>query len=306
MVKKSKKKKKKKSFQQELREKQSKPVAEKEPQQVVLKDDLNTGTRIGFILMSYLLFIVGSFACVIIGYAGREKRGSGEVIIIGWSALFLHAFLILCYFANTKPSIGIAPILPIAILAAFPIICVIVGIVVRNHSWAVVVKTIGLTLIIPHFIVLAIIIPRIAWDETERKEIQVKNNILTIQNALERYAYENENQYPDDIQILISGNYLQNFPDNPLSDKKVPMLEIDFTSTDNEGNFTYLPVITKGKTVRYYLIGYGANNQELSLKPDYYKDIDGDGTHDNVVFVLGGSTDDLSELPPLKELLENK
>ena len=92
MAKKSKKKKNKKSFQQELRERQPKPVPERGTQQIVIKDDLDTSTRIGFILMSYLLFIVGSFACVIIGFAGRDKRGSSEVIIIGLSAFFLRIY----------------------------------------------------------------------------------------------------------------------------------------------------------------------------------------------------------------------
>lgn len=304
MAKKSQKKKKKKSFQQEIRDKQPKPVLETESQPVVFKDDLDNGTRIGFVLMSYLLFIVGSIGCVLMGYAGKDKRGSSEVIIIGWSALLIHALFMLTYYSNTQPSIGITPLIPIAILAVFPVICIIAGFAGGSRAWAVVVKTIGLTLLIPNCVVLAMIFPKIAWDEIERKEIQVKNNIYTIQDALENYAYENENQYPDDIQILINEDYLKKLPDNPLFDISTPMVEIDFKSSGKEGNFSYLPVITKGKTVRYYLVGYGANNQELALKPDYYEDIDGDGVHDNVVITIGGSVDDLSDLPPLKEFLE--
>ena len=300
----AKKQKKKKSFQQELREKQKQPETTTTAKPVVLADDLDSGTRIGFILMSYLLFIVGSIGCLILGFAGRDKRGSIEVIIIGFSTVFLQAFIILCYVVNTKPSTGIPPIVPIAILAAFPIICIITGFAARNQSWSAVVKTIGLTLLIPHYIALGVIIPRMAWDEIERKEIQVKNNVRTIQNAVDRYGYENKDQYPDDIQMLIDKNYMKKLPDNPLSDDNVPMRNMDFISSGKEGNFSYIAVISKGKTINYYLIGYGANNQELSLKPDYYKDVDKDGTHDNVVIILSGNTEGLSETPPLKRLLE--
>ena len=298
------KKKKKKSFQQEIREKQKQTETAASTEPVILADDLDSGTRIGFILMSYLLFIVGSIGCLIMGFAGRDRRGSGEVLIIGFSAVFLHAFIILCYYVNTKPSIGIPPIVPIAILAAFPVICIIAGFATRNQSWSAVVKTIGLALLIPHYIALAAIIPRMAWDEIERKEIQVKNNVLTIQNAVDHYAYENENQYPDDIQTLIDKGYMKIFPGNPLSDDNVPMREIEFTSSGKEGNFSYIAVTSKGETINYYLIGYGANNQEFSSKPDYYKDVDKDGTHDNVVIVLKGNTEGLSETLPLKKLLK--
>ncbi len=298
------KKKKKKSFQQEIREKQKQTETTTTTEPVVLADDLDSGTRIGFILMSYLLFIVGSIGCLIMGFAGRERRGSGEVLIIGFSAVFLHALIILCYMVNTKPSIGIPPIVPIAILAVFPIIFIIAGFAARNQSWAVVVKTIGLTLLIPHYIALAAIIPRMAWDEIERNEIQVKNNVLTIQNAVDRYAYENENHYPDDIQTLIDKGYMKKLPGNPLSDDQVPMRDIEFRSSGKEGNFSYIAMISKGKTTNYYLIGYGANNPEYSSKPDYYKDVDKDGTHDNVLIVLRGNTEGLSKTLPLKKLLE--
>lgn len=298
------KKKKKKSFQQEIREKQKQTETTTTTEPVILANDLDTGTRIGFILMSYLLFIAGSIGCLIMGFAGRERRGSSEVLIIGFSAVFLHAFFMLCYYVNTKPSIGIPPIVPIAILAAFPVIFIIAGFAGRNQSWSAVIKTIGLALFIPHYIALALLIPRMAWDEIERKETQIKNNVLTIQNAIDRYAYENENQFPDDIQTLIDKNYMKKLPGNPLSDGKVPMRDIEFTSSGKEGNFSYFAVTNKGKTTNYYLIGYGANNPEYSSKPDYYKDVDKDGTHDNVVVVLNGNTGSLSETLPLKKLLE--
>ncbi|MBU1022871.1 hypothetical protein KKB99_01180 [bacterium] len=299
----AKKSKKKKSFQQELREKQPKPEISSGSKQVVFKDDLDPKTRRGFILMSYLLFFVGSLGCIIVGYAGRDKRGSSEVIIIGWISFISHVLILSLYLLNVNPSNGIPLIVPFVALAIIPLGCIIAGLASRKSAWAVCVKTIGMILIIPQFMILGYAASKITWDETGRKEIQVKNNIRRIYNTLESYAYENEKHYPENIQMLIDEKYLKEFPVNALSEANGQMQNVEFGSSGIDGNFTYFPVIEKGEVISCYLIGYGANRDSSSNAKSPYLDVDGDGSHDNVLIVLGGSSGGLTSILSLKSLL---
>ena len=299
----AKKSKKKKSFQQELREKQPKPEISTESNPVVFKDDLEPGTRVGFIFMSYLLFIVGSIGCIILGYAGRDRRGSSEVIIIGWVTFIIHLLFLSVYFLYMNPLIGISVVIPIIALMVIPLVCIVAGIAIKKSPWATCVKAIGMALVIPQFWIFIYASPNIDWSKEGRKEIQVKNNIRKIYNALENYAYENDNLYPENIQVLIDEKYLKEYPANALSESNQPMQGVEFGSTGIDGNFTYFPVSEKGEVINYYLIGYGANRADSLITKETYLDVDEDGTHDNVLIVQGGSSDGLTSITSLKNLL---
>ncbi len=122
-----------------------------------------------------------------------------------------------------------------------------------------------------------------------------RDNLSTIQIAVERYADHNDGHYPLTIEDLFTEPILNSTPRNRYTGKL--MVEIPFGATPWEGEFTYVPVKQGEDVIGYYLIAYGGKDWRGD-------DIDGDGQPDHVLQVLS-SKDAHPEtlLPPLEELL---
>ena len=159
-------------------------------------------------------------------------------------------------------------------------------------------------------------------------------NIYAIDEALNKYAEDHGNVYPEDLSVVIKEGYmkqmivkppsqlgilttLDDFPVNPLSYTSEPMRQIKFGDPDFEGNFTYIPVEIDGELKTYYLFCYAPR-----LTQDYFptKDVDGDGVDDYVLKITHGEyyIHDKSEeerekffelrkrMPLLSEILQQK
>ena len=128
----------------------------------------------------------------------------------------------------------------------------------------------------------------------DRREAEVGSYIQSLQVPLERWAMDNDDQYPEDINDLITSGILDEFPINALSDGN--MEPIEFGAEPFEGNFTYVPVTVEDRIMGYYLFGYGLESTEGT-------DVDGDGDGDHVVSLVNGWIGEESDLTPLEELL---
>jgi hypothetical protein len=267
-------KKKKKSFQQELKEQKEK--TEKKTVidgKTVFHDELGSTNRIGFCLVSYLLFLAGSISCLILGLAGSEKSGSGEVKVIGITNLIVH-FLFLMLIVINVSVFGIIAIKAVFILLIlFPIICLIVGFSLRS-LYGTTLKTLALVMIIPHYAVIAMVNPSVLWDKGRENEIIVKANTKVIYNAVEKYAYERK-AYPADLTDLLESTFLKSVPQNPFTSRETR--DIEFGEKPSAGEITYLPVYFDGSNKAFYLLCYGreetpgadVNNDEV---PDHVID----------------------------------
>lgn len=156
-------------------------------------------------------------------------------------------------------------------------------------------------------------------------EAEVKMNLNAIQNALTRYARDNDGIYPDQIegmedpkvylpvefetdvpnelQYVFRSSY---HPKNPVTGKDTR--DITFGAKPFAGECTYIPVEIDGEVKGYYLLAYGYESTPGM-------DVDGDGEPDHVIQVLCSGaygetredwvacTSDGQPLPPLEELL---
>ena len=127
-------------------------------------------------------------------------------------------------------------------------------------------------------------------NEFKAKETQVRSKVRSIRTSLARYEVDNE-EYPDDIQKLITDGYLTSFPHNIYTYE--PMVDCGFPGS--EGDFHYVPLMDEAsdKITGYWLIGYGSSeNEEDKLNNDSLEKEDvviqePDGKVDNVAIVLG-------------------
>jgi hypothetical protein len=83
------------------------------------------------------------------------------------------------------------------------------------------------------------------WYGAVRAEAQCKQNLLTIQAALERYSYENR-YYPTHLQQLIDAGFLTSMPANPYANgaaarnRTALMRELHEDATE-PGGVAYVP-----------------------------------------------------------------
>jgi len=245
-------------------------------------DILTKGTRIGMIVVGYCLFIIGSLSALIVGYAGQHKKGSSEVIIIGWVLVIVHAMFFSLLVINPAV-VGIRPIKVIyEILIIYPFLCFIPGFIGYKKWWGNTFRITGLVLAIPHYLALATIAnPGVVWDNAKANEIITKANVRIIQKQLERYSQQNDGIYPPDITSMVQSGFIKAIPNNPFITPQAPMQGISFGQTPFEGNFTYVPVNIDGRISAYYLLGYGAATNAG-------EDVDKDGMPDHVIVVLDG------------------
>ena len=277
---------KKKKFDQSFRKStvEDQQQSEQTPKKPAFKPDyLDTGTRIGFILMGYVLFIAGSIGCLIMGFAGTEKKGSYEVKLIGGFILFIHiCFLILLSMDAAKT--GILPIKGLLVLTmAIPVIYIIVGLAGIKTHWGNTLKTIGVTILIPHVIAFIIINPSVIWDSTRANEIVTKANINLLKSSFEKYGRQHDGTFPQTSSGFITDKVIKSLPLNPFTNGN-PMADIKFGDESFPGNFTYLPVTIDGKIKGFYLLGYGSPETPG-------EDVDRDGNPDHVIAtvkVIGG------------------
>ena len=156
-------------------------------------------------------------------------------------------------------------------------------------------------------------------------EAQTKQNLHSIQLALESYAVDHGGLYPQDVATL-APHYIGTLPVNPFPEgdlavwkwwlvkseftqHPVYMRDIPFGDPLFEGNFTYLPWgITAGdEAVGYYLIAYGSRKNQG-------QDLDGDCQDDHVIRRLESpyfrvnpdGNQQLIAHPDIRELLQPK
>jgi hypothetical protein len=276
------------------------------PQNVIFKPDyLDTQTRIGFILIGYILFLAGSIGCSILGVAGAEKKGSSEVKIIGLTLLVCHILFVALLFIDAAKT-GILPIKIIfIILAVYPVLLIILGFAGLKTFWGNTVRTVGLIIIIPQLIAITIINPSVVWDQVRGNEILTQANLRIIKASLQKYEQKHDGTFPSDISSLVSEQVARKTPTNPFNG--LEMKSIMFGDSDYQGNFSYLPVTAENKIVGYYLLAYGSERNPG-------KDVNGDSVPDHVISViqgLGGTekmTPDqyqktVRDFPPLQTLL---
>lgn len=139
----------------------------------------------------------------------------------------------------------------------------------------------------------------------EAYESEMLANVQIIQIALERYAEQNNDEYPATIETLILEGYIKEFPINALDRRNTrPMKNITLLSDHSEGDFTYLPVIDESAVVGYYLVAYGWE------KPYKRKHIhervfeNGGGASDKAIFVINSPKHEELGLPSFSEYLE--
>ena len=126
-----------------------------------------------------------------------------------------------------------------------------------------------------------------------QQEVDLEKGLSLILFSLERYFFDNDESYPENLGLIIENGYVSEFPTNPITSQ--PMRHVDFKAENYQGNFTYIPfdVDASGTFDGFYLIGYG---HELSDG----EDVDSDGTPDHVIVYLKKGavegTPDFSEL----------
>ncbi len=128
----------------------------------------------------------------------------------------------------------------------------------------------------------------------DTREKEVESNIHAIQIAIETYAVDHDNYYPEDINDLIDSEIMTEFPNNPMTE--VNMEPVEFGSGTREGNFTYIPDNGGDEITGYYLFGYG-------LEATEGEDVNGDGVGDQVCTLVMGWIGEESDMTPLEELL---
>jgi len=118
------------------------------------------------------------------------------------------------------------------------------------------------------------------------KEVEVKQNLYTIQLALENYALDHEGQYPSAIDAGFLTSYVpQNGLCNPVTENNRTMQCVPLGTPEPWGDFTYVPVETDGKITGYQLYAYGSERTRG-------QDINGDGEGDYVILVLSPAGED--------------
>jgi general secretion pathway protein G len=129
-------------------------------------------------------------------------------------------------------------------------------------------------------ILAAVVVPQFQSHTTHAKEATVRNNLLTLRNAIELYAARNGGiapGYPNNnpaespswgaffLQVVKSGDYLTHMPENPFNDLRLMdvLADGEAFAADATGVFAwiYKPATkeirldwpgTDGKGTRYY------------------------------------------------------
>lgn len=290
-------KKKQKSFQKELKEQKEK-VEKKSvvDGKTVFHDQLTTTNRIGFCLVSYILFFAGSISCLILGLAGTEKSGSGEVKIIGIANMIVH----LLFFALIVINVSVFGIMTIKaifiLLILLPLVILIVGLF-QKSVYGTTLKTLALVMIIPHYAVIGLVNPSVLWDKGRENEIIVKANTNAINNAVGKFEYERK-AYPAGLNDLVDASFLKSIPVNPFTSQVTR--NIKFGEKPSAGEITYLPIDFDGSYKAYYLFSYG--REETSGT-----DVNNDKVPDHVISLHEGMIP-MYDLPEAeyKKLLREK
>lgn len=126
------------------------------------------------------------------------------------------------------------------------------------------------------------------------REKEVESGVHAIQIAIETYAVDHDDYYPEDINDLIDNEVISEFPNNPMTEGN--MEPVEFGSENLEGNFTYIPDTGGDEIMGYYIFAYGLAETEGT-------DVDGDGVGDQVCTLRMGWMGEESDMTPLEELL---
>jgi type II secretory pathway pseudopilin PulG len=110
---------------------------------------------------------------------------------------------------------------------------------------------------------LLIAVPNFIAIKEKSKEAETKQNLHSIQLAVERFAADSGGTYPTTIDELQAGNYLQQPPQNPFTLR--PMRNISPGDEPFAGEFSYEPVMKDGKAVGYALYAYGSDKAKNEL-----------------------------------------
>ena len=149
----------------------------------------------------------------------------------------------------------------------------IVAVIFWRKTWSSDLRKATLALFIFGLIFHYIAVDTLENLDYKGKEGEIMTNIYAIDEALNKYAEDHGNVYPEDLSVVIKEGYmkqmivkppsqlgilttLDDFPVNPLSYTSEPMRQIEFGDPDFEGNFTYIPVEIDGELKTYYLFCY--------------------------------------------------
>lgn len=119
---------------------------------------------------------------------------------------------------------------------------------------------------------------------------RTKQLLHAIQLAVERYSIDNDDFYPESIDMLVQQGYLlPGLYINPVTSADGRWLnarDVPFGWSDvAPGNFTYLKKYNeRGEVIGYVLVGYGADRENLGSGG--VKDVNLDGKPDGSVIML--------------------
>jgi len=121
-------------------------------------------------------------------------------------------------------------------------------------------------------------ISNIVDDIHRKKLIKVRQYILTsVVIPINRY-YDDNGEYPYDLDVLINKGYFNGWSHpNPFSISNKPIRDEPFDNSNAPGNFTYLPIKENHKITGYFIITYGKADR---------LDVDGDGKGDKVFDII--------------------
>jgi hypothetical protein len=263
-------------------------------------------TNIIVALVFDLVFLI----MIVIGIIRIKKPESGWLLITGFIGLAVFAIPSMsCWYALSEliktgtisldSKIKLYDLMGTLIGILMPslilFILLIIGLLNRSHPYFRGFMLCGSVGAATAFFVLAFTLPSWIGADLGSAEAEVKSNVHNIQIALERYATEHNDIYPERIETLIDGNLMTVFPRNPFTNR--PQINVPYGSPDFEGNFTYLPVTVDGEILGYYLIAYGYTKNPGNHEIDPNMD-------DHVILILASDiTLETGTVPSIQDVI---
>lgn len=83
---------------------------------------------------------------------------------------------------------------------------------------------------------LSLVTPRYFKSVDRAKEIALRENLLTLRDALDKY-YDDKGRYPNALDDLVSARYLKQIPIDPLTDSSSTWIIVPPPDTSKGGVF---------------------------------------------------------------------
>lgn len=81
---------------------------------------------------------------------------------------------------------------------------------------------------------LSLVTPRYFKSVDRAKEIALRENLLTLRDALDKY-YDDKGRYPNALDDLVSARYLKQIPIDPLTDSTTTWIIVPPSDTSKGG-----------------------------------------------------------------------